>query len=121
MSTLSVTAAGAAREAIDRHVPQLVEDRFASRLFAKDHTLWGADAEDEASKRLGWQLTKFNRKLDNVCDKLDQLGVSGMRGGGGKLASNRRTKLVEYAVSSRIVTREDLPLIDAEAARNAAD
>lgn len=54
MSTLSVTAAGAAREAIDRHVPQLVEDRFASRLFAKDHTLWGADAEDEASKRLGW-------------------------------------------------------------------
>ncbi len=75
----------------------------------------------QAARRLGWPLTKFNRKLDNVCDKLDQLGVSGMRGGGGKLASNRRTKLVEYAVSSRIVTREDLPLIDAEAARNAAD
>ena len=43
-----------------------------------------------------------------------------MRGGGGKLASNRRTKLVEYAIASRIVTRADLPLIDAEAARNAA-
>src|SRR5699024_11069296 len=27
-----------------------------------------------ASQRLGWQLTKFNRKLDNVCDKLDRLG-----------------------------------------------
>lgn len=54
MSTLSVTASGAAREAIDRHVPGLVADRFASRLFAKDHTLWGSEAEDESSKRLGW-------------------------------------------------------------------
>lgn len=74
----------------------------------------------QAAARLGWPLTKFNRKLDNVCDKLDQLGVTGMRGGGGKLASNRRTRLVEYAVSSRIVTRDDLPLIDEEAARNTA-
>ncbi|MGW0035689.1 hypothetical protein [Gordonia sp. NPDC003376] len=74
----------------------------------------------QAAARLGWPITKFNRKLDNVCDKLDQLGVSGMRAGGGKLASNRRAKLVEYAVASRMVTRADLPLIDAEAARNAA-
>lgn len=32
----------------------LVSDRFASRLFAKDHTLWGAAAEAEATIRLGW-------------------------------------------------------------------
>ena len=66
----------------------------------------------QASERLGWQLTKFNRKLDNVCDKLDRLGVRGLRGGPGKLASNRRARLVEHAVFSRLVTAEDLPLLD---------
>ncbi|WP_193105231.1 hypothetical protein [Brachybacterium sp. FME24] len=66
----------------------------------------------QASKRLGWQMTKFNRKLDNVCDKLDRLGVRGLRGGPGKLASNRRARLVEHAVFSRLVSRDDLPLLD---------
>lgn len=66
----------------------------------------------DAARRLGWALTKFNRKLDNVCDKLDRMGVSGMRGGPGALATNRRVRLVEYAVSSRMVTAADLPLLD---------
>ncbi|HSV39568.1 MAG TPA: glucose-6-phosphate isomerase [Nocardioidaceae bacterium] len=51
---LEVTATGAAADAISRHVPALVADRFASRLFEKDPTLWGPDAEPEASVRLGW-------------------------------------------------------------------
>lgn len=54
MSSLSVILTGAAREAADRHVPTLVEEKFASRLFAKDHTMWGQAAEAESSKRLGW-------------------------------------------------------------------
>lgn len=108
-------------------VPTLTESQkvlivvLAEEILRRDGT--GASAIPSSAKaaaRLGWSITKFNRKLDNVCDKLDQLGVSGMRAGGGKLATNRRTKLVEYAVSSRVVTREDLPLIDAEAARNSA-
>lgn len=66
----------------------------------------------QAAERLGWQLTRFNRKLDNVCDKLDRLGVRGLRGGPGKLASNRRARLVEHAVFSRLVTAADLPLLD---------
>lgn len=65
-----------------------------------------------AAERLGWTITRFNRKLDNVCDKLDKLGVAGLRGGPGRLASNRRTRLVEYAVGSRLVTSEDLVLLD---------
>ena len=73
----------------------------------------------EAAKRLGWTTTKFNRKLDNVCDKLDQAGVPGLRAGGGKVAANRRARLVEYAVSSRFVTRADLELL--ETAADAAD
>jgi hypothetical protein len=66
----------------------------------------------EAAERLGWTLTAFNRKLDNVCDKLDKLGVQGLRGGKSKLATNRRARLVEYAVASRLVSVDDLPMLD---------
>jgi hypothetical protein len=65
-----------------------------------------------AAERLGWPLTTFNRKLDNVCDKFDREGVQGLRGGAGKLATNRRARLVEHAVLSRLVTAVDLPLLD---------
>lgn len=33
---------------------QLVEHRFASRLFQQDATLWGDAAAEEAAQRLGW-------------------------------------------------------------------
>lgn len=65
-----------------------------------------------AAARLGWEQTRFNRKLDNVCDKLDRQGVRGLRGGPGKLATNRRARLVEHAVSTRLVTADDLPLLE---------
>ncbi|MGA7147344.1 MAG: hypothetical protein WBX17_02510 [Microbacterium sp.] len=68
----------------------------------------------QAAERLGWTLTRFNRKLDNVCDKLDRIGVPGMRGGVASYATNRRVRLVEHAIAARLVTREDLPLIDLE-------
>nr|WP_205864750.1 hypothetical protein [Planctomonas sp. JC2975] len=68
----------------------------------------------DAAARLGWSLTTFNRKLDNVCDKLDKLGVAGLRGGAGKLATSRRARLVEYAVSTHLVGSEDLELLDRE-------
>lgn len=66
----------------------------------------------DAARRLGWAVTRFNRKLDNVCDKLDRMGVKGLRGGPKQLATNRRARLVEYAVTTRLVTAEDLPLLD---------
>jgi hypothetical protein len=66
----------------------------------------------EAAARLGWTTTRFNRKLDNVCDKLDRVGVKGLRGGSGGLATNRRARLVEYAVASRLVTPADLELLE---------
>lgn len=66
----------------------------------------------DAARRLGWATTRFNRKLDNVCEKLDRIGVKGLRGGPGLLATNRRARLVEYAVASRLVTPADLPLLD---------
>lgn len=68
----------------------------------------------QAAARLGWSMTTFNRKLDNVCEKLDKIGVDGLRGGRGKLAVNRRARLVEYAVATRLVGPEDLLLLDGE-------
>jgi hypothetical protein len=62
--------------------------------------------------RLGWSSTKLNRKLDNVCQKLSKLGVRGLHGGPDRLASNRRSRLVEYALAVRLVTRDDLALLD---------
>ena len=51
---LGVLAVGPAADAVTRHVPQLVADRFASRLFAKDASLWGPAAEPESAVRLSW-------------------------------------------------------------------
>jgi hypothetical protein len=70
----------------------------------------------EAAARLGWSMTTFNRKLDNVCEKLDKIGVHGLRGGPGALALHRRARLVEYAVASHLVGTEDLVLLDLAAA-----
>lgn len=62
--------------------------------------------------RLGWTITRYNRKLDNVCDKFDRIGVSGVKGGPGRLAVNRRQRLVEYALATRVVVPADLALLD---------
>jgi glucose-6-phosphate isomerase len=54
VSALGVVASGPAADAIAARVPELVQERFASRLFAQDATLWGPEAEAEASIRLSW-------------------------------------------------------------------
>ena len=61
---LGVLASGPAADAVARHVPQLVADDFASRLFAQDATLWGPEAESEAAVRLAWvKLGRTSRPL----------------------------------------------------------
>lgn len=69
----------------------------------------------QAAARLGWAITRFNRKLDNVCDKLSRFGVRGLRGGPRQLAVNRRARLVEHAVASRLVVPADLELLEENA------
>jgi len=78
--TFEVVATGAAADAISTHVPVLVEDRFASSLFAQDATLWGPDAEQEAAKRLSWVgLPQASRPLvgevSALREELAQAGV----------------------------------------------
>jgi len=66
----------------------------------------------DAARRLGWTQTKFTRKLDNVCDRLTKVGVRGLHGEPGRLAANRRGRLVEYAVSVGLVGVDDLAALD---------
>jgi glucose-6-phosphate isomerase len=62
--TFEVVATGAAAGAISSHVPGLVKDGFAGKLFAQDPTLWGEDAESESAKRLSWvSLSQTSRPL----------------------------------------------------------
>jgi hypothetical protein len=67
----------------------------------------------DAAERLGWALTRFNRKLDNVCQKFADAGVRGLHGGPGRLASNRKTRLAEHALATRVVQVGDLELLPA--------
>lgn len=108
MSSLSIDAAAAARQAIDRHIGALVEDHVASRITAKDATLWGKDAEAEASKRLGWvELAETSRPLvPRILQLRDELRAEGVTRialagmGGSSLAPEviTRTAGVELAV-----------------------
>lgn len=80
MSRLALQALGAAAEAVDRHVPALVEEQFASRLLARDATLWGPAAEAEASRRLAWvDLYRTSRPLVGEVEALaDQVRGRGL-------------------------------------------
>ena len=51
---LEVATKGASAAAVELFVPGLVSERIASRIFAKDHTIWGHEAEAESAIRLGW-------------------------------------------------------------------
>ncbi len=94
MSSLSVQASGAGLNAIDAHVQTLIDDSVASRIMAKDATLWGPDAEAEASKRLDWvDLAASSRPLIQeildlrqsfAADGVDRYVLAGM--GGSSLA-----------------------------------
>jgi glucose-6-phosphate isomerase len=52
--TFDIVVTGAAADAVARVVPQLVRDGVASGITTQNASLWGPEAEEESSKRLGW-------------------------------------------------------------------
>lgn len=80
MSTISYDASGAAQEAIAQHIDDLVEDKIATRIFAKDHTLWGPDAESESAIRLGWveAATVSQALVGDILELRDALRADGV-------------------------------------------
>ncbi|MCP1414051.1 glucose-6-phosphate isomerase [Paenarthrobacter sp. A20] len=80
MSTISYDASGAAQQAIAQHIDGLVEDKIATRIFAKDHTLWGSDAESESAIRLGWveAATVSQALVGDILELRDALHAEGV-------------------------------------------
>ncbi|MGO2847515.1 MAG: glucose-6-phosphate isomerase, partial [Microbacterium gubbeenense] len=78
--TFSIHTSGAPKAAIDEVVPRLVGDLVASRITAFDSTLWGAAAEEEAAKRLGWvEAVSVSRPLvDEIVALRDELRAQGV-------------------------------------------
>ncbi len=79
-------------------------------------SLRGIDPHDlpsnaDMAMRLGWRLTKLNRKLDHLCIKFDKLGVAGLRGSARQLATERRRLLVEHCLATKLITVADLVLL----------
>ncbi|TXK17593.1 glucose-6-phosphate isomerase [Homoserinibacter sp. GY 40078] len=78
--TVSIAATGAAAEAVERVVPQLVSDGVAGAITAQDPTLWGAEAEAEAAIRLGWtEAVAVSRGLvDDILALREDLAAKGV-------------------------------------------
>ncbi len=105
MTALTVTTYGVDTDAV---VDGLVGEKVASRIAAKDATLWGPEAEPEASIRLGWtDLHETSRPLlaeiealsaQLRSEGLDRIVLAGM--GGSSLAPEviTRTAGVELTV-----------------------
>lgn len=62
----------------------------------------------ELAVGLGWSQPKFDRKLDNVCEKLDRHGIGGLLASSRRLPKSRKERLAEYAIESGLVTSADL-------------
>ncbi|MCU1403116.1 MAG: glucose-6-phosphate isomerase [Microbacteriaceae bacterium] len=78
--SFDITVSGAAGEAVERIVPQLVSDLVASRIAGQDASLWGPDAEEEAAKRLGWtEAVVISEPLvDDIIALRDKLHAEGV-------------------------------------------
>lgn len=77
--SVTITDAGL-RGRADALVAGLVAEKVASRIAAKDATLWGPDAEPEASIRLNWvDLHRTSRPLlGQIAALREQLRTSGI-------------------------------------------
>ncbi|WP_424463769.1 glucose-6-phosphate isomerase [Pseudoclavibacter helvolus] len=77
---INVSTEGAASDAAASKVDALVSERFASRLFAQDATLWGEAAEAESSIRLGWtRAHEVSRELvDDIVSLRDEFAAAGV-------------------------------------------
>ncbi len=78
--SVKIAVSGAAGEAVERIVPQLVSDLVASRITGGDATLWGPDAEEESAKRLGWvEAVAISRPMvDDIYELRDKLRGAGV-------------------------------------------
>ena len=82
----------------------------------RDSTASTSDLPANASiaHSLGWSAKKLDRKLDYLCARLASEGVRGLRGEKGFEAIDRRSRLVEHAMGSGMISSADLHIIEGE-------
>jgi glucose-6-phosphate isomerase len=78
--SVTVVATGAAADAVARVVPELISDGVAGRITSLDPSLWGPEAEDEASIRLGWTeaVAISDALVDEIVELREQLHERGV-------------------------------------------
>ena len=111
--TVTIAATGAAADAVDRVVPQLVSDGVGGRITSQDPTLWGPEAESESTRRLGWtEAVAISRALvDDIEALRDDLAAKGVHRvvlcgmGGSSLAPEVITRT--YGVQLHILDSTD--------------
>lgn len=106
--SLKVVVGGSAASAVSNQLPKLIADKVASRIAAKDFTLWGKDAENESAIRLGWVTSACDSeplleqiealRIEFAAKGVDRFVLCGM--GGSSLAPEviTRTAGVELVV-----------------------
>jgi hypothetical protein len=87
---------------------------LAESTLRDPHTKEELPANRAVARRLGWSITKFNRKLDNLCNRFTKLGVGGLRGSIDQLATDRRRRLVDHAIESGLITAAELDRLPPE-------
>ena len=98
----------------------LTDEQRLLLLALAEGTLRDPHSSDElptnraVARRLGWSITKFNRKLDNLCNRFTKLGVGGLRGSIDQLATDRRRRLVDHAIESGLIARAQLDRLPPE-------
>ena len=71
--TFDIHLSGHVKSVVDETLPSLVASLVASGITAGDGSLWGPEAEDEASQRLGWvQAVSVSRPLVAQIEALRQ-------------------------------------------------
>lgn len=94
------------------HEQRLLMTVLAESLLRNPHQPLQLPTNDDAQTRLAWSKTKFNRKLDNLCERLTNLGVRGLDKGVGGRNNDRRRILAEVAVERGILSEADLEALD---------
>jgi hypothetical protein len=87
---------------------------LAEPTLRDPHVKQDLPANRAVARRLAWSITKFNRKLDNLCNRFAKLGVGGLRGSIDQLATDRRRRLVDHAIDSGLITAAQLDRLPPE-------
>ncbi len=87
---------------------------LAEPTLRDPHMKQDLPANRAVARRLGWSITKFNRKLDNLCNRFAKLGVGGLRGSIDQLATDRRRRLVDHAIDSGLIAADQLDRLPPE-------